>query len=232
MTNCLEVNNLGLSIRNEVILNNISFQVPSGKITALVGHNGAGKSTTMKAIMGWQEKSEGEIKIKGISQDDDFLQFKTLFSYIPEEPLLMSELTVEQHFQLYGSSYLVSEQELKEKITYYTEAFDIRDKRNEFPELLSKGMRQKVQTICALIPDVPLLLIDEPFMGLDIYAAQFLMEELAKKKENGTSILITTHQLEKVTDLCDEFVLLSNGQIAESGQITGFNGLKRRKIDE
>jgi ABC-2 type transport system ATP-binding protein len=232
MLNSLIVKDLTLSINKEQILNNITFTVPSGKITALVGHNGAGKSTIMKAIMGWLKKGEGKITIQDIDQDEEFLRFKTLYSFIPEEPLLMSELTVFQHFQLYGTSYQISEQILKEKVEYYTKAFEIQDKLNEFPESLSKGMRQKVQTICALIPDVPLLLIDEPFMGLDIYAAQFLIEEIAKRKEQGTSILLTTHQLEKMSDLCDEFVLLSNGSISEAGSIKEFKGLTRREMDE
>ena len=93
-------------------------------------------------------------------------------------------------------------------------------------------MRQKVQTICALLPEVPLLLIDEPFMGLDIYAAEFLLEELKKRKEQGTAILLTSHQIEKVKDLCDEFVLLSNGKVVDEGEIEDFTGLQRRTMDE
>ncbi|MRG87233.1 ABC transporter ATP-binding protein [Salinibacillus xinjiangensis] len=232
MTNCLEVKDLQLSIRNKPILQDITFAVPNGKIMALVGHNGAGKSTTMKAIMGWQDKDEGEISIQGIQQDKHFLRYKTQFSYIPEEPLLMSELTVYQHFQLYGASYQIEEDLLNERVEYYTKEFEIQDKLSEFPESLSKGMRQKVQTICALLPEVPLLLIDEPFMGLDIYAAQFLIEELKNRKEQGTAILLTTHQLEKVTDLCDYYVLLSNGVISESGEIEAFSGLQRREVHD
>ncbi|WP_102029349.1 ABC transporter ATP-binding protein [Salirhabdus sp. Marseille-P4669] len=232
MSNCLEIDGLHLSIKKVKILNDISFSVPYGKITALVGHNGAGKSTIMKAIMGWQEKEDGKIVLDGVNQDEEFLKFKTRFSLIPEEPLLTSELTVYQHFQLYGTSYRMDEETLKEKVDYYMKAFEIQDKMNEFPEELSKGMRQKVQTICALLPDVPLLLIDEPFMGLDIYAAQFLIDELKKRKEQGTSILLTTHQLEKVKDLCDQYVLLSNGSISEVGNIDDFQGLKRRMVED
>lgn len=232
MGNCLEVDGLQLSIKDEKILDNISFTVPKKKITALVGHNGAGKSTIMKAIIGWQEKQDGTIILDGVHQDEDFLKFKTLLSYIPEEPLLTSELTAYQHFQLYGTSYQMDESLLKEKVAYYAKAFEIEDKIHEFPEELSKGMRQKVQTICALLPDVPLLLIDEPFMGLDIYAAEFLLEELKKRKEQGTAILLTSHQIEKVKDLCDEFVLLSNGKVVDEGEIEDFTGLQRRTMDE
>ncbi|GAA0501543.1 ABC transporter ATP-binding protein [Salinibacillus aidingensis] len=228
----LEVKDLQLTIQKETIIKGISFRVPNRKIVALIGHNGAGKSTTMRAIMGWHEKSEGEILLQGASQDDDFLYFKTLFSYIPEEPVLMPELTVFQHFQLYGASYQIEEKKLQERVNDYTRAFEIQDKLNEFPEALSKGMRQKVQTICALLPDVPLLLIDEPFMGLDIYASEFLTDELKRRNQEGMSILLTTHQMEKVTDLCDEYVLLADGHILEAGNIEEFNGLTRREADE
>ncbi|SET05928.1 ABC-2 type transport system ATP-binding protein [Salinibacillus kushneri] len=232
MGNALEVKSLQLSIQNETIIKDISFHVPNNKILALIGHNGAGKSTTMKAIMGWYKKLQGEIYIQGVSQDDNFLYFKTLFSYIPEEPLLMTELTVYQHFQLYGASYQMDNDILENRIKYYTSEFEIQDKLSEFPEALSKGMRQKVQTICALLPDVPLLLIDEPFMGLDIYATQFLLDELKRRNKEGMSILLTSHQMEKVTDLCDKYVLLADGMIAESGDIQEFSGLTRREVDE
>jgi ABC-2 type transport system ATP-binding protein len=232
MSVCLEVEGLSLSIKHNKILDHITFSMPYGKITALVGHNGAGKSTLMKAVMGWLQKDEGKVAIQEIDQDVDFLKFKTLFSFIPEEPLLTSELTVYQHFQLYGTSYGMDEKIMMEKVDYYMRAFEIEDKLHEFPEELSKGMRQKVQTICALIPDVPLLLIDEPFMGLDIYAAQFLIEELERKRNEGISILLTSHQIDKVKDLCDEYVLLHNGAVMDAGIMGEFKGLKRRVSDE
>lgn len=229
---CLDINEVTVKVKEQVLLDHISFQVNKGKITALVGHNGAGKSTTMKTIMGWQEKDAGRIHINGISQDKDFLEYKKLFSYIPEEPLLLSELTVYQHFQLFGTSYQIPEEQFKQKVDYYIKKFDLTDKQNEYPEALSKGMRQKVQTICALLPDVPLLLIDEPFMGLDIYASAFLEEELIKRAKLGTAILLTSHQLEKVKELSDDYILLKDGQIIEEGVIDNFAGLQRRNSDE
>ncbi|MBO8157334.1 MAG: ABC transporter ATP-binding protein [Bacillaceae bacterium] len=229
MKSCLRVSDVSVSIKKTPILENISFQVNAGQITALIGHNGAGKSTAMKTIMGWQKKEQGKIMILEKDLDEDYLAYKRLFSYIPEEPMLLSELTVFQHFQLYGKSYQMDEQTLITRVERLTEWFDIGDKLHEYPEALSKGMRQKVQTICALLPDVPLLLIDEPFMGLDVYSVDFLLDELKKRKEQGTSILVTSHQLDKIKDICDEYVMLKDGRICESGKIKDFGGLKRRK---
>ncbi|WP_407271760.1 ABC transporter ATP-binding protein [Radiobacillus sp. PE A8.2] len=224
----LTIENLTVAIRDTVLLDNINIEILPGKVTALVGHNGAGKSTLMKTILGWQDKKAGEVFINGISQEKDFLLFKQQLSYIPEEPLLISELTTMQHFQLYAKSYQLDQQAFLEKAKYYTNALEIDDKLDEYPESLSKGMRQKVQMICSLLPDVPLLLIDEPFMGLDIYASELLEKIIAEKASNGTTILITTHQLERLANLADDYIMLQQGKITEQGSISEFRQLKRR----
>src|SRR5690625_6851730 len=118
----------------------------------------------MKTIIGKIDKTAGKVVIEETyDQDEAFLSFKQLIPYLPEEPLLLTELTVIQHFQLYGMTYGMTKDDLEERIDRYVTGFELTDKLNEYPESLSKGMRQKVQTICALLPDVPLLLIDELF---------------------------------------------------------------------
>lgn len=215
-------------VYDKTLIDDISFTVDRGEVVALVGHNGAGKSTLIKTIVGTMEKFEGKIVIADeFDQDESFLEYKKHLSYIPEEPMLLSELTVMQHFQLYGLSYEIEEQELKEKLKRLVTGFQLEDKLNEYPEALSKGMRQKVQAICALLPDVPLILIDEPFMGLDIYSVDFLEQLMLEKKEAGTAILLTTHQLERVKRMADEFVLLDNGKIVSTGQIDQFTTITR-----
>lgn len=215
-------------VYDKTLIDDISFTIDRGEVVALVGHNGAGKSTLIKTIVGTMEKFEGKIVIADeFDQDESFLEYKKHLSYIPEEPMLLSELTVMQHFQLYGLSYEIEEQELKEKLKRLVAGFQLEDKLNEYPEALSKGMRQKVQAICALLPDVPLILIDEPFMGLDIYSVDFLEQLMLEKKEAGTAILLTTHQLERVKRMADEFVLLDNGKIVSTGQIDQFTTITR-----
>ncbi|MCP3027255.1 ABC transporter ATP-binding protein [Halobacillus sp. A5] len=224
----LQIHDCHIIIRDQSILKQVSFEVDKGRITALVGHNGAGKSTVMKAVTGSLEKAGGTISINGINQDQNFSEYKYQFSYIPEEPLLLNELTVFQHFQLYQKSYDIPDHLFIERIQVYAEAFELMDKLDEYPEALSKGMRQKAQTICALLPDVPLLLIDEPFMGLDVYAGAYLEKLLKERRDLGTSILLTTHQLEKVHDLADDFVMLKNGRVSSAGIVEEFDQLDRR----
>ncbi|MFS0675044.1 ABC transporter ATP-binding protein [Ornithinibacillus sp. 179-J 7C1 HS] len=225
----LDVKQLVVEVSGTRLLDDITFFIEKGSVMALVGHNGAGKSTLMKTIMGIQDKASGEIILEeAYNQDTRFLDFKQRISFIPEEPLLMSELTAMQHFQLYGKSYGIEEDELMRRIERYVEGFELKGKLDEYPESLSKGMRQKVQTICAMLPDVPLLLIDEPFMGLDIYAVDYFEEILREKISGGTGILLTTHQLDRVKGLANEFIMLQEGKILHKGLIEEFETIKRR----
>lgn len=229
----LELKNVETQLGGSILLSDISFAVEESSVVALVGHNGAGKSTLMKTILGELEKAKGEITINETStQDEDFLTYKEQISYLPEEPLLLTELTVMQHFQLYAMSYGIEDVIMEEKIKIYTSGFELEDKLNEYPESLSKGMRQKVQTICALLPDTPLLLIDEPFMGLDIYAMDYLEELIREKARSGTAVLLTSHQLERVKDIADTFIMLQHGEVLDQGPISDFKTIRRRKHDE
>lgn len=224
----LEIEDITVKIRDKTLLDGISFSIHKGETAALLGHNGAGKSTLMKTIMGVMEKQKGTIKVmEQHDQNDALMSFKKELAYIPEEPMLLSELTVMQHFQLYGKSYNIDEIQLQERVDYYVRHFELTGRLSAYPEELSKGMRQKVQTICALLPNISLLLIDEPFMGLDIYAVEFLVSELKKKTSKGTSILLTTHQLEQAKVFADTFILLEKGMIVEKGPIRDFDSITR-----
>lgn len=228
----LNLKNVSTHFGDVAALSDVSFKITRGEVLALVGHNGAGKSTLMKTILRSLEKTRGEIKmLEKYSQDDHFIEFKRHITYLPEEPMLLPELTVMQHFQLYAMSYQLEQKLWEERVTYYIKGFELTDKLHEFPEALSKGMRQKVQMICALLPDVALLLIDEPFMGLDVYAIEFLEKQLREKVEQGSSILLTSHQLDRVKDLADSYVLLQHGKVSEMGAIDEFTTIERRTDD-
>ncbi|SEN82844.1 ABC-2 type transport system ATP-binding protein [Amphibacillus marinus] len=217
-----------VNIQNKAILKGISFELPPSSVTALLGHNGAGKSTLLKAILGILKIREGTIQLAGNDQITSFLAFKSSISYIPEEPFLLSELTVQQHFQLYIESYQLDPHKTNQRIEHYINTFEIHDKVNQYPEALSKGMRQKVQAICALLPETDLLLIDEPFMGLDVFATDFLIAEIKQKAERGTAILLTTHQLDRLEGLANYYMMLQQGEIIDHGKIENFLELKRR----
>lgn len=178
------------------------------------------------------EKRQGTIKIGQFNQDEQFLLFKKEIAYLPEEPILLTELTVMQHFQLYAMSYEIEETIFKERLERLVKGFELTSKLQAYPEELSKGMRQKVQTICALLPEVSVLLIDEPFMGLDIYAVDYLIERIKEKVAQGTSILLTTHQLNQLQKLADRFILLEHGMVKETGKIEDFETITRGRFDD
>ncbi len=229
----LQVEGVTTKTNRKVLLDDISFSLKSGEVLALVGHNGAGKSTLMKTLMHQMEKDAGKIIIQEkFDQDMQLLAFKRRITYLPEEPLLLTELTVMQHFQLYALSYELAEAHFEEKLARYVEGFGLGTKLDAYPEELSKGMRQKVQTICAFLPDVPVMLIDEPFIGLDIYAVDFLIVLLKEKVAEGMSIVLTSHQLEHVKNLADSFVLLEDGKVKSAGKISDFDTITRGFQDD
>lgn len=227
-----EMKHVTTMIGNEKIINDVSFHVSKGEMLALVGHNGAGKSTLLKTTMNMIGKYSGEIIIDGKYHiDKHLLTYKKHISYLPEEPLLLPELTVMQHFQLYGISYAIDEEDLKSRLNEYVENFDLAGKLNMYPEELSKGMRQKVQAICAFLPDVKVLLIDEPFIGLDIYAREYIVSLMQEKMRAGTSIILSTHQLDVLNKLANRYIVLDSGKIVEQGDIEQFASITRRTSD-
>lgn len=223
----LKVNAVDTVVDQKKLLEDISFSVDKGSMMALVGHNGAGKSTLIKTILGTLEKTEGHIAVNDLTIDESYITYKEQISYLPEEPLLLTEMTAMQHFQLYGLSYNLAEGELKTRIERYVKGFELEGKLDVYPESLSKGMRQKVQAICAFLPDVPLILIDEPFMGLDVYAIDFMEQVITEKMEQGASVLLTTHQLDRVKDMADEFIMLKHGRLIKAGMIEEFETITR-----
>ncbi|MBO1005456.1 ABC transporter ATP-binding protein [Pseudogracilibacillus auburnensis] len=228
----LQVDQVTTILDDKELIKEVSFTLREGEVLALVGHNGAGKSTLMKTIMRMLEKRKGTITIQQYDQDEQFLSFKKHLSYLPEEPILLTELTVMQHFQLYAMSYDMDEVLFNQRLDRFVKGFELTTKLQAYPEELSKGMRQKVQTICALLPDVPVLLIDEPFMGLDIYAVDYLLKLVKEKVEQGTSILLTTHQLNQLQTLADRFLLLEHGQVKDEGAIEQFETITRGRFHD
>src|SRR5699024_7006162 len=154
--NVLDVSGIYVSIDQKPILKDINFSIAQGEMLALVGHNAAGKSTLMTTLMGMIQKKSSDNNIHGKYTLDYYtIAYRKNLSYLPEEPLLLPELTVQQHFQLYAMSYEIEETVFEERCAEFVQALELEHKLHVFPEELSKGMRQKVQAICTLLPDVP-----------------------------------------------------------------------------
>ena len=215
----LKVENLAGGYTKNMVLNNISFQVNAGELVGLIGLNGAGKSTTIKHIIGTMEPKKGSISINGLFLEKQLEEYRKQFSYVPETPVLYDELTLDEHLQLTAMAYDVPEQEFQKRKAQLLKEFKMEKRIKWFPAHFSKGMKQKVMIMCAFLVNPALYIVDEPFVGLDPLGIQSLLNLMNKMKENGAGILMSTHILATAEKYCDSFIILHNGQIRAQGTL-------------
>ncbi|GKQ42493.1 multidrug ABC transporter ATP-binding protein [Companilactobacillus sp. RD055328] len=201
------------------VLKNETFDVQKNEIVGLIGLNGAGKSTTIKHIIGLLKPRSGEILIDNLALADNVEEYRKKIAYVPEMPILYSELTLKEHIDLTIMAYDLDHDSTWDKAKILLEKFRLNNKLDWFPENFSKGMKQKVMIVCAFMRDASLFIIDEPFTGLDPIAVHDLIELVEEKKANGSSILMSTHNLATAEQYADRFVLINNGQIKIEGSI-------------
>ncbi len=215
----LQVNGLSGGYTKKLVLNDISFNVNAGELVGLIGLNGAGKSTTIKHIIGTMEQKKGEIFINGKSLNGDVEQYRKQFSYVPETPVLYDELTLDEHLKLTAMAYNISEKEFQSRKKQLLKEFKMEKRLNWFPAHFSKGMKQKVMIMCAFLVEPSLYIVDEPFVGLDPLGIQSLLHLMHSMKESGAGILMSTHILATAEKYCDSFIILHNGQIRAKGTL-------------
>ena len=220
MENILEVSHLtgGYSPRRPV-LHDIDFYVKPGEMIGLIGLNGAGKSTTIKHILGLMEPHKGEVKVNGVTLNEDAQQYRSSFAYVPESPVLFDELTVEEHLRLTGMAYDVQNQ-AESRSEGLLDQFQMQPKRKAFAAHLSKGMKQKVMIMNALLAAPQLYIIDEPFLGLDPLGIRSLLDQLVEVKRQGAAILMSSHILSTVEAYCDRLLIMHNGLLAAQGTLS------------
>lgn len=199
------------------VIEEVSFQVKAGEIVALIGLNGAGKSTTIKHILGLLEPLGGRIEIRGQTKDDDIDRYRKTMGYIPETPILYEELTLWEHLRLTAMAYGVEDGTWQKRAEMLIETFRMKKMTHWFPSHFSKGMRQKVMVMCAFLVEPKLYVVDEPFVGLDPVGIQSLLEQMMMMKENGAGILMSTHILTTAEKHCDRFILLHDGSVYMQG---------------
>lgn len=205
----LEVEGLIKKYGKQHAVNGINFSLEGGEVVGLLGPNGAGKSTTMKCIVGLLRKTAGVIRIGG--HDHLSVEAKKLFSYIPETPHVYDLLTVQEHLQFIAQAYGVSD--WKQKADYWMELYELTDKKDKLGRDLSKGMRQKVSICCALLPDPKVLFFDEPMIGLDPKAIKNTKKIFKELKEQGKTILVSTHLIDSVESIADRIMIMKDGNI-------------------
>lgn len=199
------------------VIKDVSFEVPDGEIVGLIGLNGAGKSTTIKHIMGLMEPFSGEITVDNLTIKQNPIDYRKKIAFIPETPMVYRSLTLKEHLEITAMAYDIPFETVIERATPLLKKFRLEERMNWFPQDFSKGMKQKVMITCAFIIQPNLLVIDEPFIGLDPIAIMDLEELLITEKEKGHSVLMSTHVLTNAENICDSFVILHNGVVFAQG---------------
>ncbi|MET3644650.1 ABC transporter ATP-binding protein [Streptococcus gallinaceus] len=215
----LEVTNLTGGYANISVLKDISFEVNDGELVGLIGLNGAGKSTTIKEIIGLLTPYQGTIALDGLQLQGQAETYRKKIGFIPETPSLYEELTLKEHLEVVALAYDLDLEQVWEQVERYLKIFRLDQKLDWFPVQFSKGMKQKVMIICALMVEPSLLIVDEPFLGLDPLAIQDLIDLLDEEKARGVSILMSTHVLDSAEKMCDRFVVLHQGRIRAAGTL-------------
>ncbi|MBF0779707.1 MULTISPECIES: ABC transporter ATP-binding protein [unclassified Granulicatella] len=201
------------------VIKDISMSVNSGELVALIGLNGAGKSTTLKHIMGMMMPHSGQITVNHIPLGQQLDDYRQHIAYIPETPLLYHELTLKEHIELNALAHHMSVEEGLKNAEPFLKTFHLWDKLDWSPAYFSKGMKQKVMIICAFMLEASLYIIDEPFLGLDPLAIRDFLVMIEDKKQKGSGILMSTHVLSTAERKCDRFILMHEGTIRAEGNL-------------
>lgn len=207
----LEIKELTKYYGKNLAVDQVTFTVPNGQVGVLLGPNGSGKSTIIKSIAGLL-RYQGEIRIKGIPARQ--IPAKRKFAYVPEIPNMFDALTVREHIEYVRMAY--DSEITDEEIEKILKAFEMDDKQDKLGNELSKGMMQKVSICCALAVKPEVILLDEPMVGLDPAAIKMLKDVVLKLRDNGATVLISTHMLEMVENLWDVMIVMEQGHIAGS----------------
>lgn len=222
----LEIKNLTKKYGEKVAVDDLSLTVQNGQICAFIGHNGAGKTTTLKAIAGILNFEQGEIKIDGIDVNKNPMEAKRILAYLPDNPDLYEYLTGIEYLNFIANIFKMSENDRKQKIEQYAKRIGIFDALQSQISSYSHGMKQKLALVSALIHSPRLLLLDEPFVGLDPISShemKLIMQEMA---QNGATIFYSTHVLDVAEKICNQVAIIKQGKLIVFGKMEEVKGMQ------
>ena len=220
----LKINNLTKIYGDKKAVDNLTLHIQAGEIYGFIGHNGAGKTTTLKSVVGILGFDEGEIFIDGMSLKEQPLECKKIIAYIPDNPDLYDFMTGIQYLNFIADIFGISPTERLEKIHRYADVFEIRNDLAQPLSSYSHGMKQKLAIISALIHDPKLIIMDEPFVGLDPVSSHELKVLMRELCDNGGAIFFSTHVLEVAEKLCDKIAIIRDGKLIRSGTMEEVKG--------
>jgi len=213
-------------IKNKYAVKDLNLKINNGEIFAFIGPNGAGKTTTIKSIVGALDFDKGDILLNDISIKSDPITFKQNIAYIPDNPKIYENLTGIQYLNFIINIYNLDDENMALNINLIANEFDMLDKLNDEIKTYSHGMRQKLLLMTAFIRKPKLLILDEPFTGLDPNATFKMKEKMLELKEKGTIIFFSTHILEVAEKFCDTVGIINNGKLVKVGSMKEVKGDK------
>ena len=220
----LQIKNLTKSYGNVKAVDDLSLEIRPGEICGFIGHNGAGKTTTIKCICGILPFEKGDIKVNGISVREDPLKCKKILSYIPDNPDIYEFMTGIQYLNFIADIYGVDSTIRQERIHSIADQLDLTKDLNQSVGAYSHGMKQKLVIISALIHDPKLIIMDEPFVGLDPTASYQLKQLMRQHCDQGGSIFFSTHVLDVAEKLCDQVAIIKGGKLIRNGTMEEVKG--------
>ncbi|MGX7030597.1 ABC transporter ATP-binding protein [Vagococcus zengguangii] len=212
----LEVKQLVKTFGAMTAVDHLSFTIPKGKILGLIGQNGAGKTTTFRLILNFLKANEGQVLWDGqpLTEND-----YNIIGYLPEERGLYPKISIEEQLIYFARLRGKTKKEIEPKIDEWMEKFQVKGKRTDKVKTLSKGNQQKVQLIATLIHEPKLIILDEPFSGLDPVNAELLKNGIIELKDKGACVIFSSHNMENVEKICDHLIMLRNGQTVLNGEV-------------
>ena len=222
----IEIKNVTKKYGNKKAVDDVSFNVNDGDIFAFIGHNGAGKTTLIKAIVGIHDFDEGDILIDGISIKDNPVECKKLMAFVPDNPETYEHMKAIDYINFICDMYEVNSKVREENIKKYASIFNMEDKLNDTIDSFSHGMKQKIVLISALSHDPKILIMDEPFVGLDPKAVFDIKEILNEMVKEGKIVFYSTHILDVAEKLCTRVAIIKNGKLVKSGSMKEIKGDK------
>ena len=222
----IEIKNVVKKYGKKVALKDISFNVEDGEIFAFIGHNGAGKTTLIKSIVGIHDFDEGEILINGKSIKTKPVECKKEIAYVPDNPELYENMTAIEYINFICDMYEIDQETRTENIKKYAKMFEIEDKLNDTIDSFSHGMKQKVALIAALAHNPKVLIMDEPFVGLDPKAVFDFKEVMNEMLKEGKIVFFSTHILDVAEKLCSRVAIIKKGELVKVGTMKEVKGDK------
>ncbi len=211
--------NIWVSYGDKPVLKGIDLEVESGKVNVLLGPNGSGKTTTMKLILGIVKPYSGIVKVKGINPILDPVRVRRITGYVPEDDLVYHSLRVKEYLSFVARIYGIPREKTGEALERVMEAFMIKEYANSFIGSLSHGLKRRVMLAAAFIHNPDILLLDEPFIGIDPRIARALKIVLREKAREGRTILVSTHILDIAEVIADNIILLYRGEVVATGSV-------------